>query len=99
MYAHEQKTKDSFNLVKEHILALQNQIYELQQEQWDLKKRLVSLERCPPQNILGASNGTRVHIESCPFAKNIQPKNRVFFNTNEEAFNKGYKPCECMKKI
>jgi len=62
---------------------------------------------CPPPKVItkpkkekfvGSKTGTKVHIASCPFAKNISPKNRVEFGSKNAALNKGYKACNCMKK-
>ena len=99
MYANKQNTKAAFGLVKEHILDLQSQIYELRMEQARLRNRLNEGNGCQQEALIVAATGTKVHIESCPFAKNIHPKNKVVFVSKEEALNKGYKPCECMKKV
>ena len=48
---------------------------------------------------VGAKDGNKLHVPACPFAKNIKPKHKVEFKTKTSAFNKGYKPCECMKKV
>jgi hypothetical protein len=48
---------------------------------------------------VSSKTGKKVHIESCPFAKNIKPKSRVYFASKTKALNKGLKPCECMKRI
>lgn len=99
MYANETTTKKSFSKVKEHILDLQSQIYELKREQNRLMKEVNQSKNCPTDTLVGALNGPKVHIESCPFAKNIHPKNKVTFVSKEDALNKGYRPCECMKKV
>jgi uncharacterized coiled-coil DUF342 family protein len=51
------------------------------------------------QTFVASKSGNRVHIEACPFAKNIKPKSKVTFASKVKAFNSGYKACECLKKI
>jgi len=50
-----------------------------------------------PKHYLGTKDGKLFHIESCPFAQNIKPKNRVKFKSKVKALNQGLKPCRCVK--
>ncbi|MBU0958105.1 MAG: hypothetical protein KKF56_04840 [Nanoarchaeota archaeon] len=45
---------------------------------------------------IAAKEGKKFHEKNCPYAKNIQPKNSVKFNTKDSALNKGYKACRCV---
>ncbi|MFW6013564.1 MAG: hypothetical protein ACOCQG_00155 [Candidatus Nanoarchaeia archaeon] len=99
MNANKQKTIESFQLVKEHIYELEKEIQMLKQNYFELKRQMKKENNCQEETIVGAITGTKVHLDSCPFAKNIQPKNRISFQTMEKAQNNGYKPCECLKKL
>ncbi|WP_258359433.1 thermonuclease family protein [Moorella sulfitireducens] len=45
---------------------------------------------------IGNSSSKKFHYPDCQWAKEISPKNRVEFNSREEAIKAGYQPCkEC----
>jgi hypothetical protein len=48
---------------------------------------------------VASKTGKSVHERNCPFAKNIKPKMKVVFKTKTRAFNKGYKACDCIKRV
>lgn len=48
--------------------------------------------------VIGALNSRLVHDPDCPFAKRIQPKNKVVFSSKAKAINTGHKLCECLKR-
>ena len=48
------------------------------------------------KNYVAAKGGNKFHIESCPFAQNIKPKNRVKFKSRIKALNEGLKACKCV---
>ncbi|MBU0470604.1 MAG: hypothetical protein KKA62_04510 [Nanoarchaeota archaeon] len=52
----------------------------------------------PKKHYVAAKEGDTLHLASCPFAKNINPKSRVVFKSETKAFHKGYKACSCIKK-
>ncbi|MGM5482778.1 MAG: hypothetical protein ACQESF_04920 [Nanobdellota archaeon] len=99
MYANEQKTKEAFRLVKEHISSLQNQVNQLKKENKKLNMKLSGEGKKKTEQLVAAKTGSTVHKVSCPYAKKIQPKNRHVFKSVTEALNDGYNPCECMKNI
>lgn len=43
---------------------------------------------------IGNSKSKKFHYPDCRWAKEISPKNRVEFNSREEAINAGYQPCK-----
>jgi len=45
---------------------------------------------------VASRNGGKFHRPSCPYAKNIKPKDRVKFSTKDAALNNGYKACKCI---
>ncbi|MFH1210248.1 MAG: hypothetical protein V1663_05690 [archaeon] len=47
-------------------------------------------------NYVARKGSKKFHIDSCPFAKNIKPKNKIRFETRVKALNEGYKPCKCV---
>jgi len=48
---------------------------------------------------VASKNGNKVHDVHCPFGKNIKPKMKIVFKTKNKAFNKGYKACDCLKRV
>ena len=49
-------------------------------------------EEKPTKNLVASKSGTRVYYVWCNGVSRIKPENRVYFDTLEEAINKGYKP-------
>jgi hypothetical protein len=47
---------------------------------------------------VGSTEGKKFHIPECPFARNVKPKSKVEFKSIKTALNKGYKPCDCVRK-
>lgn len=45
---------------------------------------------------IASKNGGKFHRKSCPYGKNIKPKDRVTFKAKATALNKGYKACKCI---
>lgn len=41
--------------------------------------------------------GKKFHVESCPYAKNIKPKNKIKFHSTTKARNEGLRPCSCIR--
>ena len=61
-------------------------------------KTIVKTVNHRPKKIFAASKeGKKFHMVKCPFAQNIKPKSKVNFKSKNAAFNKGYKPCKCIK--
>lgn len=47
---------------------------------------------------VGSKNSNKYHLPSCRWVAKIKPENQVWFSSEEEAQNKGYKPCAtCLK--
>lgn len=51
-----------------------------------------------PGKYVASETGNRYHIPKCDWAKKIKKTNQVWFDTEEEAKNKGYKPDNCVKQ-
>jgi len=49
-----------------------------------------------PGKYLASKTGKKYHSPKCDFAKKIPKKNRVWFNSIEDAKKKGYGPCKCI---
>ncbi len=45
---------------------------------------------------VAAKDGNKFHLDICPFAQNIKPKNRVKFKSRIKALNEGLKACKCV---
>ena len=49
------------------------------------------------KNYVAAKGAKKFHLKSCPFAKNIHPKNTMKFALKNTALNHGLKPCKCVE--
>ena len=49
--------------------------------------------------VVGSKNGTKYHLPTCPGAKQISEKNKITFNSIEEARAKGYTPASNCKGL
>ena len=49
------------------------------------------------KSYIGSKESKKFHIDSCPFAQNIQPKSKIKFKSKVGALNQGRKPCKCVK--
>jgi hypothetical protein len=49
--------------------------------------------------VVGSKSGTKYHLPSCPGAKQISEKNKITFNSIEEAQAKGYSPATNCKGL
>jgi micrococcal nuclease len=47
---------------------------------------------------VGSKRSKRFHLESCPYGKNIEKRNRLFFTIKWDAFWSGFAPCKwCLR--
>ena len=46
---------------------------------------------------IGHKNSKKFHYPNCKWGKKIKPENQVWFNSREEAIDKGYVPCKVCK--
>jgi hypothetical protein len=51
-----------------------------------------------PGKFVASSNASTYHIPKCAWAKKINSKNRVWFDSKDQARKKGYKQHSCLKK-
>ena len=47
--------------------------------------------------LIASKSGKKYHVPGCDWAKQINPKNKVFFDSEAQAKEKGLKPCSCVK--
>lgn len=45
-------------------------------------------------NYVGNANSKKFHYADCSMVNKMNPANKVFMNTREEAINAGYVPCK-----
>lgn len=43
---------------------------------------------------IGNSKTLKFHLPACQWARKINPINKVYFNSEKEALEKGYQPCK-----
>ena len=62
---------------------------------------IVKTARSPrvKHTFIASKTGKKFHYDNCFFAKNIKPKSRITFKSKDAALNKGFKACECLKKV
>lgn len=65
---------------------------------------IVTLDNCAADNFapaasnyVGNSNTGKFHYASCRWVGKMNPSNKVFFDTRQEAINAGYVPCKVCK--
>lgn len=63
------------------------------------KTKIIRISKRAKKVYVASKSGKVVHDKNCPFAKNIKPKMKIIFKSKSKAFNKGYKPCNCMKRV
>ncbi len=97
---------DIYNLY-EHIQFLYKEIEELKFRNDMLSQKIGVLREFQGQTKVVASpkrkvqyvsshSSSKVHKNTCVFAKNIKTKNRVTFSNQSEALKKGYTQCACL---
>ncbi|MBU1201395.1 MAG: hypothetical protein KJ583_04930 [Nanoarchaeota archaeon] len=47
---------------------------------------------------VASKTGKSFHKTNCPFAQNINPKNKLTYKSKMKALNKGFKACKCINK-
>jgi len=106
----ERNLRESFRLVKNDMMQLQRKMTELAQNQEKIVELFARAQKAPskakPKKVqraapkrtryLSSKTGTKFHVESCPFAKNIKPKSRVYYQSKTKPLNEGLKPCKCV---
>ncbi len=100
----EKNLKKSFRKVKDDIMFLQKKMTDLARDQEQILSIILKKEqkRCPapkPKKYVAAKDGDKVHIDSCPFAKNIRKENLITFRSRRQAVDMGLEPCRCIKRI
>ncbi len=105
------KVKEDILALQAHLLEIsgeQAKIAEMVSDFVNTERKLekkvakkVKVVRAPvrKKSYVASKEGKSFHVPECPFAKNIQPKSEVKFKSKDAALNKGYKACECVKRI
>ncbi len=94
--------RNSFDRVRNDIRQLSAQIEVMKEQLSRHEQMLQSMANntlCKPDRYVAAEDGSKFHVESCPFAKRIKPANRMFYATADQAMDDGHKACECVKHL
>jgi regulator of replication initiation timing len=102
-----QKTVAELSQNQERLMEL---IHELSAKDHNLAEKLsamnskttntiVRIEKGERKKFVASKTGKKFHEQNCPFAKNIKPTSKIVFASKNTALNKGYKACDCVKKI
>ncbi|MBI2103212.1 hypothetical protein HYT55_05190 [Candidatus Woesearchaeota archaeon] len=106
------KTISSFQLVKDDVIELFRALCELEEkvssqdteitrlyhEISQLKVKLAGRLEVTAEHIsfTASKAAPKVHKADCVFAKNIKVKNKVCFDSKNEALQEGFAPCACV---
>ena len=102
----ETNVRNSFRLAKEDILKLRRNVIDIQDKQRIIIELLNGLgvrklkSKITTRKIVrfvASKLGTKFHLNNCPFAQNINKKNRVIFRSKGKALDAKYKSCNCIK--
>ncbi|MFH1174981.1 MAG: hypothetical protein V1725_07655 [archaeon] len=96
------ETAKELKVTQEELEVLKVRIAELQSALVSRKIReaptiVRTATPAPKKLFVGSITGGKVHVTDCPFSKNINQKNKVFFDSRIKALRKGYKECACMR--
>ena len=86
------KIQKSFDRVKVDVYQLYDHVNDLYAQVEKLKAALGKTNG----TLVASKKGEKVHIEVCPFAKNIKQENKVEFEEKNFALEEGYKACACV---
>ena len=105
----EANVKRSFARVRQDMHSLRKELQEqknamvtMHKNQEMLLKKIEKLELMvqvpkPEEKFIGAKSSMKLHDVNCPYAKQIDPENKVVFHTKDAAFSLGYSACTCLK--
>jgi len=68
---------------------------QLQFDKLNSKVKVKTIRHRHRKSYVAAKGAKKFHVKSCPFAKNIHPKNIKKFALKNTALNHGLKPCKC----
>jgi len=91
----EKNVVNSFQAVKDDMLYVRDMLVYLQNEVETLKntKKVVVVKK---ERIVASKASTKMHKESCVFAKNIKSKNKKVFANKSAALLEGLQACACV---
>lgn len=92
----EQNVSKSFTLAKKDIFTLFTHVRHLYGEVEMLRAEVARLHTVPAKKVVASKTSTKVHADSCAFAKNIKPVNKISFVSKSDALNHGYAACACL---
>ena len=85
--------RETLEDLKENDTTLYEKIKKLQQKKKTTKRTVKKAKK----KYVSAKAGKKFHLDICPYAQNIKPKNRVSFSSKNKALDTGLKPCNCIK--
>jgi len=71
--------------------------YKLTRMLSEKKQSVKTVTKKAAKVYVAPKDGKTFHLENCPFAQNIKPKNKQVFKSKTKALNKGLKACRCVK--
>ena len=102
------RAKSDIISLQRKVIELSQAQKQLSEEIAELKQKKVPKQEKPKVKTISVKRAKKVyvapkggktfHLDNCPFAKNILPKNRQTFASKTKALNAGLKACDCLKK-
>jgi micrococcal nuclease len=90
----------AFFLFHKPNLKYNQHLLKAQQEAMKARKGIWNNWSEQKARYIGNRNSRRFHLESCPHARKIKRKNRIYYSTKWEAFEVGYAPAGgCIKEF
>ena len=100
------KLRNAFRMVKKDINTLKAEVARLTKENELLIKiareqteRLVGTKKASAtakSTFVASKNGGKFHRPTCPYAKNIKPKDKVSYKSKNAFLNRGYRASKCV---
>ncbi len=90
----------AYFLYRKPNLKYSQRLLKAQQDAMKSKRGIWHNWKKEKRRYIGNRNSRRFHMESCPSAKKIRLKNRIYFSTKWDAFSAGYAPAGgCIKEF
>jgi hypothetical protein len=90
---------EQMRLEQQHLILVINETREKEISLYNSMKGIKVQVAHQPERakfFIASKQGKSAHEENCPFAKNIKADRKLVFDSKMDAFEAGFKPCECM---
>ncbi len=96
----DQKLRTSFHFVQNDIIALENEQYELLRRVERLEKilmrQLLQRQRITASQLIGNRETREVHTPDCLLARSMNFRDQIVFPSRQQAMQYGFTECICL---